>query len=178
MPVFAQMTADQRRYPPRINANLQNNIARNFSQKYVFSVPLCPRGGSLFLRILFLRNSNYGTALKPVSSSLVAIKRNRESGLAKPAAILLLLAAGVFLAGALRLARLGHFTLAQAAYCLLAIPAAMLLLLVFDYTFHHARIAALMVIAMLAVLHSEPGLLRWPGPGAGRDGADAESLDQ
>ncbi len=106
----------------------------------------------MFSRILFLRNSSYGTALKPVSSSLVAIKRNRESGLAKPAAVLLLLAAGIFLAGALRLVRLGHFTLAQAAYCLLAIPAAMLLLLVFDYTFHHARIAALMVIAMLAVL--------------------------
>jgi len=52
-------------------------------------------------------------------------------------------------AGVLRFILHRHFSWTQAAYCLLAIPAALLLLLIFDYTLHHARIACLVVVAML-----------------------------
>jgi hypothetical protein len=63
-----------------------------------------------------------------------------------------LLSLAILLAGILRFVKLGHFTLAQAFYCLLSIPVAMLLLLISDYTLHHARIAFLMVLAILALL--------------------------
>jgi phosphatidylserine synthase len=80
------------------------------------------------------------------------MRLNPQNGLKNPAGKLLLaLALGIFLAGALRLWRWGNFTLTQGAFCLVAIPAGALLLLVFDYTLHHARIAALMVIAILMV---------------------------
>jgi hypothetical protein len=62
-----------------------------------------------------------------------------------------LLSLAIFLAGALRLVRLEHFTWAKAGICLLSIPAAMLLLLVADYTLHHARIVFVMVLAVLVI---------------------------
>jgi hypothetical protein len=79
------------------------------------------------------------------------MKQRRQSGVTRAEAVLFLLAVAVFLAGALRYFRLGNFTLAQAGYCLVSIPAALLLLLVFDYTLHHAKIAAVMVL-IFAVL--------------------------
>ena len=72
--------------------------------------------------------------------------------MAKAPAILLLLAVAIFLAGAVRYYRHGNFTLAQAGYCLVSIPAALLTLLVFDYTLHHAWIAAVIVVTFVALL--------------------------
>ncbi len=65
--------------------------------------------------------------------------------------MLLLLAVAIFLVGALRYYRHGSFSLAQAGYCLVSIPAALLLLLVFDYTLHHAKIAAVMVLVFVVL---------------------------
>jgi hypothetical protein len=76
----------------------------------------------------------------------------QQSGVAKAEALLLLLAVAIFLAGAMRYFRLGNFTLAQAAYCVVSIPAALLLLLILDYTVHHAWIAAVMVLIFIALL--------------------------
>ena len=42
--------------------------------------------------------------------------------------VITVLGLAILLAGILRFVKLGHFTLAQAAYCLLSIPVAMLLL--------------------------------------------------
>ena len=69
----------------------------------------------------------------------------------KALAILLLLAVAIFLAGAVRYYRHGSFTLAQAGYCLVAVVASLVVLLVFDYTLHHAKIAALMVLIFAAL---------------------------
>jgi hypothetical protein len=66
--------------------------------------------------------------------------------------LLLVLGLVTIAAGVLRFIHLGHFTLVNAGYCVLAIPAALLLLLVSDYTLHHARIVFVMVLAMLALL--------------------------
>jgi hypothetical protein len=74
-----------------------------------------------------------------------------QSGVAKAPAILLLLAVAIFAAGAVRYLRHGNFTWAQAGYCLVSVPAALLALLVFDYTLHHAKIASVMVL-IFAVL--------------------------
>jgi hypothetical protein len=88
--------------------------------------------------------------------------RRELSGMAKPEALLLLLAVAIFLAGAVRYVRLGnfslgHFSLAQAAYCLVSIPASLLLLLIFDYVVHHARIVAVaMLFFTLALLITNP----------------------
>ena len=70
----------------------------------------------------------------------------QQSGVAKAPAILLSLAVAIFLAGAVRYYRHGNFTLAQAGYCLVALVASLVVLLVFDYTLHHAKIAAVMVL--------------------------------
>jgi len=64
---------------------------------------------------------------------------------------LLLLAAAIFAAGAVRYYRHGNFSLAQAAYCLVAILASLVVLLVFDYTLHHARIVAVMVLVFVVL---------------------------
>jgi hypothetical protein len=74
-----------------------------------------------------------------------------QSGVARAGAVLLLLAVAIFAAGAVRYLRHGNFTLAQAGYCLVSVPAALVALLVFDYTLHHAKIAAVMVL-IFAVL--------------------------
>jgi hypothetical protein len=75
----------------------------------------------------------------------------KQSGVARAEVLLLLLAVAIFLAGAVRYYIHGGFTLAQAGYCLLSIPAALLALLVFDYTLHHARIAAVMVVVFVSL---------------------------
>src|SRR3954463_7757090 len=75
----------------------------------------------------------------------------QQSGVAKAPAILLLLAAAIFAAGAVRYYRHGNFSLAQAAYCLVAILASLVVLLVFDYTLHHARIVAVMVLVFVVL---------------------------
>ena len=74
-----------------------------------------------------------------------------QSGVAKAAALLLLLAAAIFAAGAMRYYRHGNFSLAQAGYCLLAMLASLVVLLVFDYTLHHAKLAAVMVLIFVAL---------------------------
>jgi phosphatidylserine synthase len=66
--------------------------------------------------------------------------------------LLLLMAAAIVLAGVLRYVRAGSFTLRQAAFCLAAIPLAMLALLVLDYTVHHARLVALMFLLAIILL--------------------------
>jgi cell division protein FtsW (lipid II flippase) len=75
----------------------------------------------------------------------------QQSGVAKGPAILLLLAVAIFAAGAMRYYRHGSFSLAQAAYCLVAIVASLVVLLVFDYTLHHAKIAAVMVLVFVVL---------------------------
>jgi hypothetical protein len=86
------------------------------------------------------------------SDILRPVNHRQQSGVAKAEALLLLLAVAIFLAGAVRYFRMGNFTLAQAAYCLVSIPAALLLLLIFDYTLHHAWIAAVMVLIFAGLL--------------------------
>src|SRR6266849_820572 len=71
--------------------------------------------------------------------------------LEKGEVLLGLLSLAIFLVGALRFLRLGHFTWPQAGICLLAIPAAMLALMIADYTFHHARIVFVMVLVALVI---------------------------
>jgi len=69
----------------------------------------------------------------------------------KAEVLLLLLAMAIFLAGAVRYYRHGSFSLAQAGYCLVAVLASLVILLVFDYTLHHAKIAAVMVLIFVAL---------------------------
>jgi cell division protein FtsW (lipid II flippase) len=75
----------------------------------------------------------------------------QQSGVAKGPAILFLLGVAIFAAGAMRYYRHGSFSLAQAAYCLVAIVASLVVLLVFDYTLHHAKIAAVMVLVFVVL---------------------------
>jgi hypothetical protein len=70
---------------------------------------------------------------------------------AKAPALLLLLGVAIFAAGALRYYRHGSFSLAQAGYCAIAVLASLMVLLVFDYTLHHAKIAAVMVLIFVAL---------------------------
>jgi hypothetical protein len=65
--------------------------------------------------------------------------------------MLLLLAVGIFAAGAMRYYRHGNFSLAQAGYCLLAMLASLVVLLIFDYTLHHAKLAAVMVLIFIVL---------------------------
>ena len=51
----------------------------------------------------------------------------------------------------MRYYRHGNFSLAQAGYCLLAMLASLVVLLVFDYTLHHAKLAAVMVLIFVAL---------------------------
>jgi hypothetical protein len=76
----------------------------------------------------------------------------KQGGVARAEALMLLLGLAIFLAGAVRYYRHGNFSLAQAGYCLLSIPAALLLLLILDYTLHHARIAAILVVVFASLL--------------------------
>jgi hypothetical protein len=85
-----------------------------------------------------------GDILRPMNS-------RHQSGMAKAPAILLLLGVTIFLAGVTRYYRQGNFSLAQAGYCLAATLASLVVLLVFDYTLHHARIAAVMVLIFVVL---------------------------
>jgi hypothetical protein len=51
----------------------------------------------------------------------------------------------------MRYYRHGNFSLAQAGYCLLAMLASLVVLLVFDYTLHHAKLAAVMVLIFIVL---------------------------
>jgi len=80
-----------------------------------------------------------------------AVNPRQQSGVAKGPAMLLLLAVIIFAAGVARYCRHGNFSLAQAGYCLVAMLASLVVLLVFDYTVHHARIAAVMVLIFVVL---------------------------
>lgn len=77
--------------------------------------------------------------------------QRQQSGVATVPALLLLLAVAIFAAGAARYYRHGNFSLVQAGYCLVAVLTSLVVLLVFDYTLHHARIAALMVLIFVTL---------------------------
>jgi hypothetical protein len=79
------------------------------------------------------------------------VNSRQQSGVAKAPATLLLLAVVIFAAGAVRYYLHGNFTLAQAGYCLVAILASLVVLLIFDYTLHHAKIAAVMVLVFVVL---------------------------
>ena len=64
---------------------------------------------------------------------------------------MLLLAVALFAVGAVRYYRHGNFSLAQAVYCGLEILASLVVLLIFDYTLHHAKIAAVMVLIFVVL---------------------------
>jgi hypothetical protein len=79
------------------------------------------------------------------------MNQGQQNGVAKGPVLLLLLAVAIFAAGAVRYYRHGSFTLAQAGYCLVATLASLVVLLVFDYTLHHAKIAAVMVLIFVVL---------------------------
>jgi cell division protein FtsW (lipid II flippase) len=79
------------------------------------------------------------------------VNQRQQSGVARAEALLLLLAVAIFLSGAVRYYLHGNFTLAQACYCVVAVVAALLVLLILDYTVHHAKIAAVMVLVFIAL---------------------------
>jgi glucan phosphoethanolaminetransferase (alkaline phosphatase superfamily) len=79
------------------------------------------------------------------------VNQRQQSGVAKGPVILLLLAEAIFAAGAVRYYRHGNFSLAQAGYCVVAVLVSLVVLLVFDYTLHHAKIAAVMVLIFAAL---------------------------
>ena len=54
--------------------------------------------------------------------------------------------------GIARFAALGHFSLGEAGYCLIAAVVAVFLLFVADYTLHHARVAMVIVVLLIAAL--------------------------
>ena len=67
------------------------------------------------------------------------------------AGLLWLIAAAAFAAGAVHFYKSG-ITAVQAVYCAIATVGAWLLLLVLEYTLHHARVVFVMVLVILAVL--------------------------
>lgn len=71
--------------------------------------------------------------------------------------LILMLGALLFLLGVGRFVTRHHFTLTDAMYCVLALAPAGLLLLIFSYIFHHARIVAVLLIGVA-------GLLAWSSP--------------
>jgi hypothetical protein len=79
------------------------------------------------------------------------VNLRHQTGVAKGPVLLLLLAVAIFATGAMGYYRHGNFSLAQAGYCLVAIFASLIVLLVFDYTLHHAKIAAVMVLIFVAL---------------------------
>ena len=80
------------------------------------------------------------------------VNQRQQSGMARVPAILLLLAVAIFIAGAVRYYRHGNFSLADAGYCLVSIPASLVLLLVFDYMAHHAKMVAVMALFVVVLL--------------------------
>jgi glucan phosphoethanolaminetransferase (alkaline phosphatase superfamily) len=82
---------------------------------------------------------------------LRAVNQQHQSGVAKGPAILLLLAVVIFAAGAVRYYRHGNFSLTQAGYCVGAVVGSLVVLLIFDYTLHHAKIVAVMVLIFVVL---------------------------
>ncbi|HEX3154357.1 MAG TPA: hypothetical protein VHV32_07005 [Candidatus Angelobacter sp.] len=79
------------------------------------------------------------------------MNQQQQSGVAKGLALLVLLGVAIFAVGAVRYYRHGNFTLVQAVYCVVALLASLVVLLVFDYTLHHARIVAVMVLVFVGL---------------------------
>ncbi|HEY2364145.1 MAG TPA: hypothetical protein VGK36_23710 [Candidatus Angelobacter sp.] len=79
------------------------------------------------------------------------MNQQHQSGVAKGPAILLLLAVVIFAAGAVRYYRHGNFSLTQAGYCVGAVVGSLVVLLIFDYTLHHAKIVAVMVLIFVVL---------------------------
>lgn len=75
----------------------------------------------------------------------------QQTGVATAPAVLLLLAVAIFAAGAVRYYRHGNFSLAQAGFCLISVLVSLLVLLVFDYTLHHAKIVSVMVLVFIVL---------------------------
>lgn len=71
--------------------------------------------------------------------------------------LILTVGALLFLLGVGRFIGRHHFTLTDAMYCVLALAPAGLLLLIFSYVFHHARIVAVLLIGV-------GGMLAWSSP--------------
>jgi len=94
-------------------------------------------------------SSTCGSCLR--GDILRQVNQAQQSCIAKGPAILLLLAVAIFAVGAVRYYRHGNFSLAQAGYCLVAILVSLVVLLVFDYTLHHAKIVAVMVLVFVAL---------------------------
>lgn len=67
----------------------------------------------------------------------------------KGAIAIVVAALAALCAGIARFVHLGHFSLRQGIYCLIAIPVALVLLLLADYTLHHARLVLVMVLAIV-----------------------------
>jgi hypothetical protein len=88
-----------------------------------------------------------GDILRPMNQR----HQRQQGGVAKAPAVLLLLAVAIFLAGGVRYFRHGNFSLVQAGYCMAAILASLVVLLVFDYTLHHAKIVAVMVMIFVVL---------------------------
>ena len=70
-----------------------------------------------------------------------------------------LIAAAVFAAGAVHFYKTG-ITAIQAVYCALSVAGAWILLLVLEYTLHHARIVMLMVLFILVVFTIQSAAFR------------------
>jgi hypothetical protein len=136
---LTQMSADQN--PPRekIQGKKSSLIFLIFCQLLDTSAPLRFKD---FCCVLHLRLR--GDILR-------AVNQQHQSGVAKGPAILLLLAVAIFAAGAVRYYRHGSFSLAQAGYCLVAVVVSLVVLLIFDYTLHHAKIAAVMVLIFVVL---------------------------
>lgn len=66
--------------------------------------------------------------------------------------VLTVMGAALAIAGAVRFARMGHFTWTQVGLCLLMVPVSLLILLVADYTLHHSRIGLLIMLALIVML--------------------------
>lgn len=77
--------------------------------------------------------------------------RRKHDSTSAARAIFIVVAVAVLTIGVFRLAH-HHFGVTQAIYCLLAIAAAWFLLLLGDYTLHHARVAFVAVLAILLLL--------------------------
>jgi hypothetical protein len=71
--------------------------------------------------------------------------------------LIMIVGALLFLLGAGRFVSRHHFTLTDALYCGLALAPAGLLLLIFSYVFHHARVVAVLLIGVA-------GMLAWSSP--------------
>lgn len=84
-----------------------------------------------------------------------SMKSSRQTGAVKGLLEFTLLGVVVLGVGVVRFMLHRHFTLAQAVYCLISIPAAVFLFMVFDYTLHHARIACIVVVVILLLMAVE-----------------------